>query len=170
MVCLPLVSDREGDRGLAAGLADGSRRASWLLLIGGMGALSAGLDTLAAVPAFLANMAAAWRGIPEPPFSADAWSLAAAGVTALTALLLWGRLDWEPLESAAERPLGAGFRLLALLTLGSWLAWPLEPAQRVASLATTEDLTLLGQVVLAALVVLGVAWLYRYRPTVPAED
>jgi hypothetical protein len=148
-------------------LADGSAAARRLLFIGLTGVLSVGLGTLISIGVRSIAWDSGLSGRPnegQPPVS---WL--ELGVL-LAPLLLIGRIDWRRLRVATGGHWPIAARALAALTLGSWLSWPLDAGSQLLGAGALVGQSTLAMVGLVVLVAIGVAWMMRYRPTVPETE
>jgi hypothetical protein len=151
----------DGD-GAGAALTDGSRTASWLAFVGEVGVLGTGLAAALGGAMSMIQMVVQARTAPDMAPAAWAWlvtPLLILGIT-LAPVATLRHPAWQRLDLVTGRRWTTPGKVLAALTLGSWLSWPVDFAVRAVPGWTDAMWPALG----ALLVMAAVVFLLTYRP------
>jgi hypothetical protein len=161
--CLPAADD-----GAATATTDGSRVAWWLAFIGGVGVLSTGLESAYLALEPMIRVPLQVRASPDLAPTGWAWlvePLLVLGIILLPLLYL-RRPAWRWLDHVTGRAWTTAGKVLAALTLGAWLSWPVTAAARLADNWTAAAWPLVG----VLLVLAAVVFVLLYRPGAAPED
>jgi len=152
----------------APAIAGRSTSARWLLLIGLVGVLSAGLAAVLTAVTTLLSFAATGSALGGAPMYAEgALTLAIT----LAPVLAIRRIDWQPLTHLTGIRWSMLAQVLAALTVGSWLTWPVFFVEGLDEAARDPTVVaLLWRLVGVGLVAAAVVWLLRYRPRATSDD